>query len=334
MAKEVKKNNKSHKQSPKKKIEKKEVVEEIITEEEIEEPKIKKVDKTKSNKKIKEKEKKKYSTFQAAFVALLVILIFVLAGITAYKEISTYLDSKKIMDEFYEVFEGKESSVIFYSATGCHYCELEKPILDQIARDYDFEYLEIDYTKLTEEQHKKIQEELGVDGSTPTTLVVKNGKVRSKQVGYVDGNKFVQFFIKSEFLPEGSTYIPEENLTFISYEEFKELSKSKDPKVITIGGATCEYCITAKPILSNLANAYDIDIYYITLDYFSADERLSLTADLEEFGYDEETFVEKGSYNTPSVIIIKNEKVVAYEVGLGNLTSYTKLFKDNGVIKD
>ena len=334
MAKDIKRNAKPKKQSPKKKIEKKEAVDKTTTVEEIEETKKQRPVKIETKKTTKVGEKKKYGIFQTTFVALLVILIFILAGITAYKEISSYLDSKKIMDEFYELYEGEEPSVIFYSATGCHYCELEKPILDQIARDYDFEYLEIDYTKLTEKQHKTIQEELGVDGSTPTTLIVKNGKVRSKQVGYVDGNRFVQFFIRSEFLPEGSTYIPEEHLTFISYEEFKELSKSKEPKVITIGGATCDYCTTAKPILSNLANAYDIDIYYITLDYFSADERLSLTEDLEDFGYDEETFIEKGSFNTPTVIIIKNKKVVTYEVGLGNLTSYTKLFKDNGVIKD
>lgn len=331
MAKDVKRKNKTQKQSPKKKIEKSEVVEKTTSTEKIEEPKEKK---TVKEVKKENNQKKKYSTLQATFIALLVILIFILAGVTAYKEVSEYLNSRKIMDEFYEVFEGKEPSVIFYSATGCHYCELEKPILDQIARDYDFEYLEIDYQKLTESQHKKIQEELGVDGSTPTTLIVKNGKVKSKQVGYVDGNRYVQFFVKSEFLPEGSTYIPEENLTFISYDEFKEISKSKEPQVVTIGGATCDYCTTAKPILSNLANAYDIDIYYITLDYFSAEERLSLTDDLEDFGYDEETFVEKGSFNTPTVIVIKNEKVISYEVGLGNLTSYTKLFKDNGVIKD
>ena len=329
MAKETKRNNKTQKKSPNKKVEKKVVVEETVIEEKIESKKTKKEESKKIN-----DTAKKTSTFQAAFIGLLVILLFVLAGVAVYKEVSEYLASKKVMDDFYEVYESKESKVIFYSATGCSFCELEQPILDNIAKDYEFEYFEIDYTKLTEAQHKEIMEKLGVEGATPVTLIVKDGKVRSKQVGYVDGQRYVEFFVKSGFLPEGSTYIPEENLTFISYDEFKEISKEKKPQVVVIGGATCQYCTTAKPILSNLANAYNIEINYITLDYFTAEERLELTDDLEDFGYDEETFINEGKFNTPTVIIIKDKKVVDYQVGLGNLTTYTKLFKDTGVVKE
>lgn len=334
MAKESKKNKTTQKKSPKNKVEKKEIVEKEPKKEEFEIKSKKKNEESKVKVEKKEVEAAKRSnTLQTAFVGLLIILLFVLVGITAYKEVSKYLDSKKFMEQFNEIYESKEATVIFYSATGCSFCELEQPILDQIAEDYEFTYFEVDYTKLTESQHNEVKEKLGVDSSTPVTLIVQDGKVRAKQVGYVDGYKYVQFFVKSEFLPEGSTYKPEENLTFISYDEFKEIAKSEEPQVVVIGGATCSFCTTAKPILSNLANAYDIEINYITLDYFSADERLFFTEDLEDYGYDEETFVNEGKFNTPSVLIIKDKKVVSYEVGLGNITSYTKLFKDTGVIK-
>lgn len=280
------------------------------------------------------KESKKYNTFQVALVVLLTALILVLCIVLVAREVSTMLDHKKLMEEFNTTYESEDLSIIFYNATGCHYCELQKPILEQIAKDYNIEYLNLDKMNLSESQVKEVNEKLGIEGATPTTVVVQSGKVVATKVGYVTGNKYVDFFVEAGVLPEGSKYVPEENLTFIDYNQFLELQASKKTVVVTIGKATCEYCTTARPILSNLAKAYNIPIYYITLDYISAEDRIALVEELEGMDYQEETFVEEGNFVTPTVLIIQNNKVVSYAAGLGNITSYTKLFKETGVISE
>jgi len=288
--------------------------------------------KTKAEKNINQP--KKYSTFQVGIVSLLAIIILILCTVLVVNEVSSLKEQNRLMKEFNNYYQSDELEIIFYSKTGCSYCELQRPILEQIAKDYELEYLDLDAVNLTESQNKEIIKKLGIEGYTPTTAIVKDGKVISTQVGYLDSYKYIEFFINSGILEEGSQYLPEENLTFIEYEDFIELKSSKEPVVVVIGGATCEYCSTAKTILSNLANAYNIPIYYITLDYISADDRLELTTYLEDLSYDGKSVVNEGKLSTPTLLIIKNDEVIDLSVGLGNISSYTKLFKGNGVIKE
>ena len=280
-----------------------------------------------------EKKQKKYNTLQLGFIILLAVSLFSLCIVLLIKEISGLVEQKRIMDEFNEYYESDELSIIFYSAEGCSFCEMQKPILDQIAKDYKLEYFDLDKTKLTEKQKKKILDKLDIEDATPTTVIVKKGKVISVQTGYIQGNKYVEFFVKSGILEEGSKFLPDENITFIDYEKFTELKNSKVPTVVVIGKATCENCSYARPILSNISKAYNIPVHYITLDYMSSDDRMALTKDLEELNFDEKTFVEEGLLHTPTTLIIQDSEIVNYSIGLGNITSYTKLFKETGVIK-
>lgn len=281
-----------------------------------------------------EENNKKSSSFQLGLTLSLAVLLVVLCTIMLTKEISGVIEQRKIMDKFNEYYQSDELSIIFYSAEGCGFCELQRPILDRIAKDYGLEYLDLEKTKLSESQKKKVLEKLGIEDATPATVVVSKGAVVARQIGYVQGNKYVDFFVESGVLKEDSKYIPEKHLTFIGYEEFEKLRTSTQPVAVVIGTATCENCTMARPILSNLSNAYDVPIYYMTLDYIGSDSRISLVADLESMKFNEETFVEEGQLHTPTLLIIKNNKVVDYAIGLGNITSYTKLFKDNAVIEE
>lgn len=294
--------------------------------------------KNKSDKKIEKKveEKKtnkKNSTFQIGVIIALTILLFILCIVLIVREISAYSAEQKLIKEFNKYYESEDMEIIFYNHTGCEFCELQLPILEQIAKDYDLDYLNLNSAKLSESQNEDIIKKLGIKGATPTTLVVKDGKVLATQVGYVQGNKYVDFFVDAGVLEEGSKYLPEKNLTFIDYEQFAELQSSEEPVIIAIGGATCEYCASAKPILSNLSAAYNVPIYYITLDYISTEDRLSLVEDLESMEYDDETFVSTGKLSTPIVLIVKEEKISAQQTGLGNVTTYTKMFKDAEVVE-
>ncbi len=291
--------------------------------------------KKKKETKIEEKkpELKKYNTFQIGLIVLLTITILTLCGVLLVQKIGIYLDARKTMNEFNELYEGEEPSVIFYMSTNCVYCEMQQPILDQIAKDYDIDYLKIDKMNLSEKNLREIEEKLGLDGATPATVIVKDGEVVTGNTGYLDGYEYIKIFIDGGILDEGSKYKPEENLTFIDYQQFLELVETNEPVAITLGRAACDYCTAARPILSNISKAYDVPLYYLTLNYIPAEDRLALVDKLEEMDYDEEVFVKDGDFVTPATLIIEDGKVVSYQRELGNINIYTKLFKDYGIIE-
>lgn len=276
---------------------------------------------------------KKYRSIQIGLISVLGIVLIVLSAIIVKDKIEERKTQNEIMDSFYEYYEKEELTLIYYTSSSCEFCEMQTPILENIAADYDLDYLAVDYTKLTNKQRKEVLNKLDIEHATPTTVVMKNGKVIAVQKGYVDGNKYVEFLVKAGILDDGSVYGPEKNLTFIDYDKFEKLILEKEPVIITIGSATCTFCAKAKPILSNIAKAYNIPIYYLTLDYFSKDERLAVVEALKDMKYNEEYFVKEQKLSTPAVLIIEDGKIIDYTTGLQNISIYTKLFKDTNVIK-
>ncbi len=276
----------------------------------------------------------KSNVFLIGLVVILSIVLVALLGyigVTKYKE---YKGSIKLMKSFHEYMEKDDISIIYYNRDGCEWCELETPILEQIVSDYDLDWLSIDYSKLTKKSRKEVVNTLEIEGKTPTTVVVQNGEVIAKNVGYIDGYKLVEFLIKAGALPEDATYTPEENLTFIEYDKFEELRKSKEPVAVTMGTSICNFCRTAKPIMSNIAKAYDIPLYYLTLTYLTQDERTAVYEELEEMGYDQEDFVKEEKLVTPTIFILQNGKIVSYLGGLQNVSIYVQYFKDQHIIKE
>lgn len=283
------------------------------------------------------KEEKNEKKNKALIVGLVSTMILILAALLIYTlaiKINDYKESKKLMEDFREYVNRDELSLVYYMHTGCQFCAMEEPILETVANDYNLKYLTIDSNDLTGKNKTEVLNRLGIEGKTPTLVVMKNGKSTAVQIGYLDGYKLVEFFIKAELLDEGSTYKPEENLTYLEYKEFEKLRDSKEQFVITIGSSTCEYCKEARPTLSNIAKAYDIAINYVSLDYYTKEERNSFFGDLEKLNYDEDSFKNSGKIRTPSVLVIKDGKVVNHLEGLQDVTTYVKFFKEQKVIKE
>ncbi len=276
----------------------------------------------------------KNKTLMVGLISVMIIVLVSLLGYVIFTKISKYQDEKKTMQEFREKMESKELSIIYYMHTDCHFCEMEKPILEQIAKDYDFEYLTIDSNKLTKKENNEVKDALKIEGRTPTIAIVKDGEVQATHVGYLEGYKLVEFFVKAEFLDEGSTYKPEANLTFIEFSEFEELKEEEKTSVLVLGSATCDYCKAVRPILSNLSKAYNIPIYYLGLNYIGSSNGDKFESYLKDMGYDEETFVNSGKYSTPAVLVIKNGKIVSHIEGYQDTADYIKYFKEQKVIEE
>lgn len=277
---------------------------------------------------------KKNKTLMTGLIIAMVVILLALIGYIVYEKVSDYQEEKKMMKEFHETLENDDLSIIYYMHTGCEFCAMEEPILERIADDYEFDYLTIDSSLLSKKEKQEVLDTLDIEGKTPTIVILKNGEVKATHVGYLEGYKLVEFFIKAEVLDEGSTYKPEEGLTFIAYDKWVELQDQEEPYVVVLGSATCEFCKAVRPILSNLSKAYNIPIYYLGLNYLGQDNGAKFEEQLQDMKYDEESFIEEGKYTTPAVLIIKNKRVISHKEGYQEATDYITYFKEQKIIKE
>ena len=281
----------------------------------------------------KEKKKTIILTVVLSVVCLLLIGIFV---VDTLKQKGTIVDeeTREVMNEFNEYFNSKERTVIYYASSDCGYCELQSPILETIADDYDMDYLEIDSSKLGSTQINEIIEKLEIEGRTPTTVIVQNGEVIDTAIGYTDGSKYVEFFASNEMIPEDAVYSKEADLTFINYHEFEELITENDKQIVVVGQTTCSHCIAIKPALNSVADEYDLTINYLNITEMTEEESDSFSESLKDLEYNDPDFVESGSFGTPLTLIIEDGKIVDYISGARTKSQLVREFKKAGLISE
>lgn len=281
----------------------------------------------------KEKKKTIIVTVSLAVVALLLIGVFIFMELRQSKVIGSS-ESNEIMSGFNEVYNSKERSIIYYASTGCGYCELQKPILETIVEDFDLEYYSIDSTLLSNSQRNEVLENLEIEHATPTIVIVENGKVIDTQVGYTEGRDLVSFFIKNKILKKGSKYSAEENITFVDYEEYTKLIKSKNANIIVVGQSSCSHCMSYKPAINSVAGDYDITINYLNLTEMSQDESTKFFDSLNDIEYNDPDFLKDGSFGTPLTLIVKDGKVINYLSGQRTISQLVRELKKVGLIEE
>ena len=277
--------------------------------------------------------KKIFNTQTIAMLAVSVIAVIgLIVGmvVTGDKKVTTKnKDSGEILDSFYKYMGKKDETVIYYGSSTCSYCSLQTPIMKQIKEDYKMDYLYIDASKLAKDDQKEILKVLDVEGSTPTNAVVKNDDVVDVNVGYMDGKTTVEFLKKNKILDKEATYKPEENLTFIDFNRYKELVSEDTLNVIVIGQTTCSHCIAVKPVLSRVAGNNNITINYLNLTEMSQDEQSELIENLKSIGY-----ADADNLGTPLTLITKNNHLEGSIEGENPPSYFTREFKKYGVITE
>lgn len=264
-----------------------------------------------------------------SIMALIALITGFIISKNANKGKDTSKESTEILDSFYKYMGSDEEKIIYYGSSSCSYCELQTPIIEQIKEDYDIDYLYIDATKLSSDDKNEILKVLDVEGSTPTIAVVKDDSVIDVNVGYMDGKATVEFLKDNKILKDDATYKPEENLTFIGFNEYKDLVSKDDTMVIVIGQTTCSHCIAAKPVLSRVAGNYNITINYLNLTELSSDEQNELIESLKNLGYEDAE-----NLGTPLTIIVKNKHIEGTIEGENPPSYFTRQFKKYGVITE
>lgn len=282
---------------------------------------------------VKEKKKTIILTIALAVIALMLALVFIFIELRSNGIIGSS-ESSEIMSEFKELYNEKERNVIYYSSSTCSYCELQSPILELVAEDYDIDYYSIDSNLLSSTQRKEVLEKLGIEHATPTTVIVENGKVVATQVGYVEGSALIEFFKENEIVPEDAIYSAEKNITFISYDKYKSLIRNDYANIIVVGQSGCSHCTAIKPALNSVAEDYDITINYLNLTDLSEDESNSFFESLKKIEYNDPDFLEDGSFGTPLTLIVEDGKVTSYISGERTISQLVREFTKAGIIEE
>lgn len=281
------------------------------------------------------KEKKKTIIFTVilAVIAIVLIVCFVFMELRQNGIIGS-VESSEIMKGFNENYNSKDRKVIYYASSTCGYCELQKPILETVAEDYDIQYYSIDSNELSKSQREEILEKLDIEHATPATVVVENGKVIAKNVGYMDGSNLVKFFKENEIVPEDAVYSKEQYITFINYDEYKSLIRNDKINIIVVGQTSCSHCTAIKPALNSVAEDYNLTINYLNLTDLTEEESNKFFESLEKIEYNDPDFLEDGSFGTPLTLIVKNGKVDRYISGERTISQLVREFTKAGLIED
>lgn len=241
--------------------------------------------------------------------------------------------STEALVNFYKAFDSEDLKVIYFASSTCGYCSLEKPILEQIASDYNFTYYAIDASELTNTELQEIVSALGIKGATPTTVIVQKGKVIATNEGYLDGKQYVSFFAQNKIIEDDAEYLPEKNLKDINYDDYKKLVKSKDTSLVFLDTTACEDCIEVRSMLNSLAEEHDFTVNYLSAIYLSNDEIEEFVKGLKDLGYDDKAYKEDETVNIPLLLIIKDKKIVDYVLQSTDEDDYIDALKDAKVIK-
>ena len=123
---------------------------------------------------------------------------------------------------------------------------------------------------------------------------------------------------KAKVCPHCGTKYKRENENEIKTKnEFDKIKKSNNYSIVVVISNVCPYSEIFKPILEDVIQEYNVNIYYLNIDsnfYNSVDLDTSV-------------------YGTPTTIIYKNGKVINNIMGYKEKNDLINILKKNGVIK-
>ena len=109
--------------------------------------------------------------------------------------------------EYTTLLNNSDASIIYVARPTCYYCQQQEPIVKEIVGEYNlvFNYLNTDELS-AEDMSVLFKSDVSLFGAegkefgTPTTLIVKGGKVVDSLVGLTQKNDFVNFLKTNGFI--------------------------------------------------------------------------------------------------------------------------------------
>lgn len=156
---------------------------------------------------------KKERVLTIVVVVLSAIIVFGGAYFASELKYCSVAETKEVtleqigMNEFTTLLNDESASIIYIARPTCGYCQQQEPIVKQIFGEYDLPLYYLNTDNLSAEEMSKLFETdeslFGKDGSefgTPTTIVVKNGKIVDSTVGLTQKDDYLSFLKNNGFI--------------------------------------------------------------------------------------------------------------------------------------
>lgn len=125
--------------------------------------------------------------------------------------------------------------------------------------------------------------------------------MKQKWYYFIGGTVIFLFVVLSFSFSGYKSYVKE-----IDYAKYTALLQANDIQLIYFSSDDCEGCEAQKPILENVASMYDLVFYQLSLNKLTDSELREFVSLLGE---------DITSVITPSLLLVKDGKLVAYETG-------------------
>ncbi len=106
--------------------------------------------------------------------------------------------------QYEKILKSDKANIVVIGQTSCTYCMKAKPILNQVAEDYDITINYLNMTELNEENLEKFNTSLKYlqenDWGTPLTLILKKGEVIDTANGLLDYDGYVNLFKNNQII--------------------------------------------------------------------------------------------------------------------------------------
>lgn len=143
---------------------------------------------------------KKNIIYIAIILAIILIAFLIIININNKKTGSLI---SLTYQQLQEKIDKKDDFILIVSQSTCSHCATYKPKLKIIAQDYNLDIYYIDYDLEKDNIKKEFLENYDLDGSTPTTMFIKNGKQTNmfdRIEGDVSKEKAIEKFKKLGFI--------------------------------------------------------------------------------------------------------------------------------------
>lgn len=258
-------------------------------------------------------------------LGIIIGTIFMVVALIVGIGISENKKNQKVMDEFDTAFNSSETSAIYIMRTGCSWCQLFEPNMEEMQENYNANVYKIDTDNISDSVYDYILGKLGQnpdDFGTPYTAIVKNGKVVDEISGYVDVDKLFDTFKENNIISE-DLELP---LNYIDYEEYNKILDSKKKEIIVMTQTGCSACIKAMPVLNEIASEYnELKINIFNIYYLQSEEKNNVMESLD--------YLNEEDWGTPLMMIVEDNEVIDTSNGFKDKETYVNFLKENGFIK-
>lgn len=137
----------------------------------------------------------------------------------------------------------------------------------------------------------------------------------------------LSFFVSKSYGATGSY-----EFTNITIDEYLDLMKSEDKKIVYVARPNCSFCVKETPILKRIANEFNLEVYYLDTTKFYDSNIQDYTEDGYKFINSAEVYQQ--GFGTPNTIIVQNGEIVDGVYQYVEASELKDLFERNGFINE